>query len=82
MAGGWPDDSGTLALLRDLATTDTDAGVREAAVGAIAGGWSDDSGTLALLRDLATTDTPAGVREVAVQASTRHHAKDRQQASE
>ncbi|MGW9508485.1 HEAT repeat domain-containing protein [Embleya sp. NPDC055610] len=82
MAGGWPDDPGTLALLRDLATTDTEASVRQVAVAAFARAGAGDPGALALLRDLATTDTDGDVRRVAVHAIARHHPKAGQQASD
>ena len=67
IAGGWPDDPGTLPLLHDRATADPDEGVRETALEVLTLAWAGDPGTLPLMRELAADDPDRNLRRTAAE---------------
>ena len=63
----WQDDPDTLALLQELARSDTDSWVRGKAIEQLAQGYQDHQDTLALLQELARSDTNWRVRGKAIE---------------
>jgi HEAT repeat protein len=68
IAAGRADDPDTLPLMRELATTDPDHGVRLTALREIAAGWANDPTTLPLLRKRASSDLKWEIRQAAIKA--------------
>ena len=67
VAATWKDDPETLPLLKQLAQSDDDGDVRNAAVQELARGWKDDPETLPILKQLAQSDERGNWGYVAVQ---------------